>query len=940
MSKKKLNQNINLLHDKIMNITENISPNPELLMNYIKLQDSIPFELYFNNQFKYLIKRNSVKKFLSFKKEKKEKENEFIDIMIKNGEMKNKGSLFKYKSKNNQQNQINQINPSEKVKFNSNSSSNKSFINSNLSFSLSKIQDKIVKKEEDINEIILQKESFINEIINENNISKKGRINYFDDTNNLNGNSFEQFSIKFIFELIKCLSVYQDFLFFHNIEVKSEKLNDIFKKNNLKEINDCQIDFQIINLRIYDLLNLIIYLFPNCMKLDFLKKTPFQKEMDIQKLKQLKEQYKNSNKRIDVFGEIAVNLFNEDEKINQLKKYRRLFYNLNYLSKNKIDEQKLILENFNFEKNNPKLILFITNGEYENFYNKIREKNKFTFAQDKFNINSLVIYLNNNFNLKEKNIIDNLIIHYSKNSLSLKGKELFMEQLIQEKQKKIEQSNLNLKFKNIILKLNQIERKVKSIEKEFSTFIREKKMNSKYFNFLQSFNFYKYDLIQNFQSNLELFNSIKLNEENKINSKFSKINIVLLHNKELNVDTFLKIKGNNKDYNFFPLFYTHELEFTKEMFYKKNNECFSQLIKSLKNNFTILIFQYSNDKLVYNIWHLYKELYDKLKINYLNHLILIKNKNNEDIIESMLQLQSNHIHKLILNDDIETQIINKINSIKPKLEDNYKIFCLEKAKYFYILKLYKKFHKYTIFESNISKKKHDFLNVINEQQNLFFKKMNQDLLFYTTLSIKKNSEILIPSPLIQELIKIFDNNEIIDEFIKENSLINEIKIIINNIIYNIEEKSKTNNFDYNLTFDKSEIVSINGQQNIYENNEEEKEKEKEKESGNESGSESGSGSESESENENENVSDDNGDDLKEDYDFSSYKNVENNNKKLLTNIEYFKVDFVIDEIKTNLEYSLKLINYKIYYKLFTSIILKEYENCFLYNLSKQITEKS
>ena len=240
----------------------------------------------------------------------------------------------------------------------------------------------------------------------------------------------------------------------------------------------------------------------------------------------------------------------------------------------------------------------------------------------------------------------------------------------------------------------------------------------------------------------------------------------------------------------------------------------------------------------------------------------------------------------------------------------------------------------------LAKKKHDFLNVINEQQNLFFKKMNQDLLFYTTLSIKKNSEILIPSPLIQELIKIFDNNEIIDEFIKENSLINEIKIIINNIIYNIEEKSKTNNFDYNLTFDKSEIVSINGQQNIYENNEEEKEKEKEKESGNESGSESGSGSESESENENENVSDDNGDDLKEDYDFSSYKNVENNNKKLLTNIEYFKVDFVIDEIKTNLEYSLKLINYKIYYKLFTSIILKEYENCFLYNLSKQITEKS
>ncbi len=369
MSTNKLNQNIHFLYEKIVNTKENISPNPELLMNCVKLQDSIPFELYFYNQFKYLIKRNSVKKFLSFKKEKKGNENEFIDLMIKKGEMKKKkkSSLFTYKSKNNQHNQIYQIKPSEKVIFNSNSSSNKSYINSNLSFSLSKIQDKIMKKEEDVNEIILQKENFINEIINENNISKKGRISYFDDTNNLNGNSFEQFSIKFMFELIKCLSVKQDFLFYHNVEVKSEQLNDIFRKNNLKEINDCQIDFEIINLRIYDLINLIIYLFPNCMKLDFLKKTPFQKEMNFQKLKNLKEQYKNSNKRIDVFGEIAVNLFNEDEKIEQLKKYRTLFYNLNYLRKNKIDEKKLILEKFNFEKNNPKLILFITSENMKPF---------------------------------------------------------------------------------------------------------------------------------------------------------------------------------------------------------------------------------------------------------------------------------------------------------------------------------------------------------------------------------------------------------------------------------------------------------------------------------------------------------------------------------------------------------------------------------------------
>ena len=83
--------------------------------------------------------------------------------------------------------------------------------------------------------------------------------------------------------------------------------------------------------------------------------------------------------------------------------------------------------------------------------------------------------------------------------------------------------------------------------------------------------------------------------------------------------------------------------------------------------------------------NLFTELYDKLKINYLNHLFLIKNKNNEDIFEYLFKLQRKHIHKLIINDDIENQIINIINSIKPKLEDNYKIFYFEKAKYFNIL---------------------------------------------------------------------------------------------------------------------------------------------------------------------------------------------------------------------------------------------------------------
>ena len=94
-------------------------------------------------------------------------------------------------------------------------------------------------------------------------------------------------------------------------------------------------------------------------------------------------------------------------------------------------------------------------------------------------------------------------------------------------------------------------------------------MNSKFFNFLNLFNLYKDDLIQKYKSNFELFNSIKSNEDNKNNIKFNKINIVLFHNKKLNVDSNLKIKGNNKEYNIFPILYTHDFGMNIENFLKK-----------------------------------------------------------------------------------------------------------------------------------------------------------------------------------------------------------------------------------------------------------------------------------------------------------------------------------------------------------------------------------
>ena len=58
----------------------------------------------------------------------------------------------------------------------------------------------------------------------------------------------------------------------------------------------------------------------------------------------MKDKYKDSSENIDIFGEIGVNFITEDEKIDQLIKYMKLFYNLNYLVDNNKEESEFILK--------------------------------------------------------------------------------------------------------------------------------------------------------------------------------------------------------------------------------------------------------------------------------------------------------------------------------------------------------------------------------------------------------------------------------------------------------------------------------------------------------------------------------------------------------------------------------------------------------------------
>ena len=68
-------------------------------------------------------------------------------------------------------------------------------------------------------------------------------------------------------------------------------------------------------------------IYPNS-KISFINSNKFFSRDDLIKLKN-KEEF--INERIDIIGEVGINIFNEDEKNEQLLKYSKLIHNINHL---------------------------------------------------------------------------------------------------------------------------------------------------------------------------------------------------------------------------------------------------------------------------------------------------------------------------------------------------------------------------------------------------------------------------------------------------------------------------------------------------------------------------------------------------------------------------------------------------------------------------------
>ena len=284
-------EELNILYSLFENKKNIFEFNEEILLRYLAIQESLPFQNYFKNQFIRFIDKDSLKKHLFLQKEKCNFDLlDSLILKIKNENQINDTTNSKSRSQKNSKNSKdlqlrNKLNSKGKSKIdinpnNKSQENSKNNSTSNISLDMGSLKQKLSNKDDEIDEIIIQKENFLNQIINQNSESKDKRLKYFVDIDNLYGTQFENAGIIYIFELLNCLSVKQDFYFYYNLEIDTSSYNSEFRNRKLNEIGDIQLDFVISDLKIIDLINMLIYLSPNIIDLKNLKKYPFKKGID------------------------------------------------------------------------------------------------------------------------------------------------------------------------------------------------------------------------------------------------------------------------------------------------------------------------------------------------------------------------------------------------------------------------------------------------------------------------------------------------------------------------------------------------------------------------------------------------------------------------------------------------------------------------------------
>ena len=226
-------------------------------------------------------------------------------------------------------------------------------------------------------------------------------------------------------------------------------------------------------------------------------------------------------------------------------------------------------------------------------------------------------------------------------------------------------------------------------------------------------------------------------------------------------------------------------------------------------------------------------------------------------------------------------------------------------------------------DKNNNLKNKSLKDIIEEHESLFIKKISQDISFYLGLTTENNK--YIENLLKQDILNIVENKELIDEFIQENKVTIDLKDTLNKLFIILKENNNNNKMNLNEeeisgNISQGEIISLNGIHQLYED-------ENEIEEGSMMVDEIDEGDNDINDSlldinliekirtQNENIKKgDNKENIK--------SNEISQNNSQIDDENNFKIDYLVDEVKDNIRYSLTLITLKLYYKFFLSMISK------------------
>ena len=909
----------NNLQDELQKICKQIENNenyfkvnPIILWNFVNLQDCVPFQLYFQKVFTSITKNIYYKNYSILRTVKVP---DTFDIIPKINNIIQIAEKVKDKPTNESKNPLLQNDKTEKDK----TTTKTTFPEQSL-FDM----DEYTNPNELNKKIISYKNKIFSKIEKEIKNDKEKKILDFEDCNNFAGNSFENATIKYMFEVVNCFSATKDFDFYSNLKPNCKLIDKIFDIHKLPKIESIQIDFAIYNLSLADFLNVIIYFYNNIFNFKDLNHELFKgkENINLNDLKQMRDDPNSQYEKVDILGEIGLNVFNEDNKVKQLNKYDTLINNMNSLENN-IIEYEAILNQLKIKKRgNKKLLLFLTDGSFINFmeYYKgnLNDKNEFVLSQKNIKTDSLLIYIKPTDNSRENYIISQIIYDYfsKKNKKNDDGINTYIQLLINSKKNKLLNSILSNKYEKFSKTLNQIEKSIK-VNEIFKDYLKNKNVLLK--DFRKQLIDFKMKLFSNLLIDTSKIDHYQVPKCKKAGDNFL-VNIIIFEDKTLEIQDTLELKIEGLDIDIYHFYldsfsvYSYDST-THAQFLEKNKDEYERLQKRITNSVNIIVFISKNFKNARN--NICLEYFCKgININFLSYLIVFHSTEEtfSDIYGYQVEtlFHKKHIIEYTFSDKVNLYIKKFINNNKNKIIQNYEFYSKEKDKYNYIISTYKTYCNDIYFDFGLGEIKceENLRDIFKSQVILLENKIKQDIIFFFTLSLKKN-------PDLENFINInFDENKELKDYLNNNKEIKGIKNTLNSLMKTITEdkndliikEDDIQSLKKNYEEYSKELKNINNFKfvNTEHDKNESQDKEQKKNSSNSS---------------------------------ISIHIGESNMNKIVSSDSIINVDTFIENFIDNIISEISFLKLRIYYNMFEKVITGSLMNKYLCHLSKKIIDK-